>query len=118
MYFAADYGQKHFTKRYGIWRLSPILFWTSRQLDSFIAENGIPVSGLYAKLAQFAEGEVRNGCMPCTGHIGWEKQLSKLNPKLYRFVQRLLGQSLIVDYISLENEAADACAPGSFEAWF
>jgi len=56
--------------------------------------------------------------MPCTGHIGWEKQLSKLNPKLYRFVQRLLRQSLIVDYISLENEAADSCAPGSFEAWF
>jgi 3'-phosphoadenosine 5'-phosphosulfate sulfotransferase (PAPS reductase)/FAD synthetase len=118
MYFAADYGQKHFTKRYKIWKLNPILFWTSRQLDEFTAENEIPVNSLYSKLSHFTKGEVRNGCLPCTGHIGWEEQLSRLNPNLYRFVQKLLGQTLIEDYVDVEDDAADACAPASFEEWF
>jgi hypothetical protein len=37
---------------------------------------------------------------------------------MYRLVQRLLGQTLVSDYIALENEAADNCLPSSFEDWF
>jgi phosphoadenosine phosphosulfate reductase len=118
MFYAADYGQKHYAKKYRMWKIHPILFWTDGQLDNYLRENRIPMNPLYRKLESAAVGQIRSGCMVCTGFLYWQRQLAKLNPKMYRLVQRLLGQTLVSDYIALENEAADNCLPSSFEDWF
>ena len=62
MYFGADYGQFHFTKRHKIMKYHPILFWSREQLDRYFEKHNIPKSEVYTKL-----GLERNGCMPCTG---------------------------------------------------
>jgi len=113
MYYAADYGQKHFTKRYKIWKLNPVLFWSHKELIEYHERNNIPQSDLYTKL-----GLERNGCQPCTGFLNWEKQLAKTNPKMYRYVQKLRGVSLLDDFIALENEAVDRCGQKLLEEWF
>ena len=113
MYYAADYGQKHFTKRHKIWKINPVLFWTRQQLIQYFLENKIPENEVYTKL-----GLDRNGCVPCTGYLGWEKQLAKINPKMYHYVQKLRGTTLIDDFITLENEVVDRCVQGMLEDWF
>ena len=117
MYYAADYGMKHFAKRYKIWKMNPVLFWTRKQLLQYFEEHSIPQSEVYTKL-----GLERNGCMPCTGFLHWEEQLARINPKMYRYVQKLRGVSLIDDFIELENEFVDKCGIESrqkmLEEWF
>lgn len=120
MYYAADYGMKHYAKRYKIWKMNPILFWTTNQLERYFQEHNLPQNELYTKL-----GLSRNGCMPCTGFVNWEKQLAKLNPKMYRYIQKLRGVSLIDEFLSLEDENFNQCDQGTtrtrqefLEQWF
>jgi len=120
MYYAADYGMKHFAKRYKIWKLNPILFWDQKQLDRYFLEEKLPESEVYTKL-----GFSRNGCMPCTGFLNWEKQLAKKNPKMYRYVQKLRGVNLMDDFLTLEDEGLRDCEQFSprkrqvfLEQWF
>lgn len=108
MYYSADYGQKHFTKRYKIWKINPILFWPRKQLENYFLEHNLPQSKVYTKL-----GLPRNGCMPCTGFLHWEKQLVRINPKMYRYIQKLRGVSLIDDYLQLEDGNLNGCSPGT-----
>jgi len=104
MYFGADYGQAHFTKRHKIMKYNPILFWTRDELVRYLEQHNIPQSEVYTKL-----GLERNGCMPCTGFLNWEKQLARINPKMYKYVQRLRGVSLIDDFLQLEDQAFNGC---------
>jgi len=103
MYYAQDYGQWHFTKRQKLWKVNPILFWTNKQVQNYFIENHLPKNEVYTKL-----GLKRNGCMPCTGFIGWRKQLSKVNPKMLKFVLKTFGETQIEDFIIQENEG---CKP-------
>jgi len=117
MYYAADYGQYHFTKRQRMMKYNPIMFWTREDLDRYLTEHNIPISEVYTKL-----GLERNGCMPCTGFLNWEQQLARVNPKMYRYVQKLRGVSLISDFLEMENEVVDGCTRESRQAvledWF
>ena len=118
MYYGADFGQKHFAKRYNIWKINPILFWSSKELEKHFSEYAIPKNEVYAKL-----GLNRNGCMPCTGFLHWENQLAKVNPRMYRFVvHSFFGRKLLEDFITQENEVADQCGlelrKGTLEDWF
>jgi len=117
MYYAADYGQKHYTKRYKVWKINPILFWRATDLKHYFTANELPQNEVYTKLKL-----ERNGCMPCTGFINWEKQLARLNPKMYRYIQKLRGVFLMDDFIEMENQLADQCGietrPKTLDAWF
>lgn len=113
MYYAADYGQVHFAKRYKIWKINPILFWDQARLDTYFLENHIPKNKLYTE-----RGLRRNGCQPCTGFLNWEQQLAQTNPKLYHFVQQTRGVKLMDDFIERENDRVDGCIKESLEAYF
>jgi len=117
MYYAADYGQKHYAKRYKIWKINPILFWTATDLKHYFAANKLPENEVYTKLKL-----ERNGCMPCTGFINWEKQLARINPKMYHYIQKLRGVLLMDDFIEIENQLADQCGiemrPKTLDQWF
>jgi len=104
MYFGADYGQAHFTKRHKLMKYNPILFWTQEDLNLYFKEHDLPQSEVYTKL-----GLQRNGCMPCTGFLNWEKQLARINRKMYRYIQKLRGVSLIDDFLKLEEQAFNNC---------
>jgi len=81
-------GQYFYSSRWKCWRCHPIAFWSEADLKAYIEENGVPLNCIYQKIP-------RCGCMPCTGFVGWEKQLSITNPRLYEYVQLLKGQRLM-----------------------
>lgn len=116
MFTLGQRGQYYHTKEFGdLWRYHPIGFWNRKQVWQYLEDNKIPVNQIYLK------GKDRSGCMPCTGFLNWEKELSKANPKMYRYVQKLRGVSLIDDFIALENETIDRCGVPRqqlLEDWF
>lgn len=113
MFAFSQFGQNYATKKfYNIMKFNPIAFWTHEQVWQYLKDYHIPINEIYLK------GKDRSGCMPCTSYRFWEKQLAKTNPKMYRYVQKLRGVSLLDDYIALENEAADRCGQRLLEEWF
>lgn len=107
MFNFGDRGQYYYTKKYRVWKVNPIAFWTHKEVWAYIREHDLPTNELYSK------GHERSGCMPCTGYKGWEKMLARANPKLYRYVQKLRGVALISDYLALEEKAIEtACGSG------
>jgi len=106
MFVIAQRGQVYQTKKWGdLWRYHPIAFWTKQQVNDYLMEHGIPLNEIYSK------GKDRSGCMPCTGFIGWQKQLARANPKMYRIVQKMRGVPLIDDYLDWEDHLTRNCDP-------
>jgi phosphoadenosine phosphosulfate reductase len=103
MFTLAQRGQYYHSSKYGeLWRYHPIGFWTHRQVREYLEKNGLPINAIYKKVE-------RSGCMPCTGFLNWETQLSKTNLKMYRIVQRMRKVDLLDNYIEFENGLADTC---------
>ena len=71
----------------------PLIWWTQGNVWEYIKLNEIPVNPAYEKYKV-----PRTGCVPCTGHKGWEEQVAKSNMKLYQKVQSDLGQYLIEEF--------------------
>jgi phosphoadenylyl-sulfate reductase (thioredoxin) len=117
MFAFSQFGQNYYSKKFfNLMKFNPIAFWTHEQVWQYLKENNIPVNEIYLK------GKDRSGCAPCTGYLEWEKQLAKTNPRMYRYVQKLRGVSLISDYFELENQAVDSCSRRSIQTalqeWF
>jgi len=117
MFAFSQFGQNYHSHKYGsIHKFNPIAFWTRAQVWHYIKENNLPVNELYLK------GADRSGCMPCTSFRAWAPQLAKLNPRMYRFVQKMLGQNLIDDFLELENQVVESCSIREvqvlLEEWF
>jgi len=105
MFTLAQRGQYYHTCKYGeLWRYHPIGFWTHKQVSEYLAENNLPVNEIYKKVD-------RSGCMPCTGFLDWEKQLSKTNLKMYRIVQKMRKVNLFDNYLEFENGLVANCDP-------
>ena len=91
MFVACERGQVYYSRKDGIWKIHPILYWTSEEVWQFIKDNDIPVNPAYQKY-----GLDRIGCVPCTSHKRWREQLAKVNPHLYKFVQeRFFHQKIL-----------------------
>ncbi len=82
MFTACQKGQAYYVKRYGFWKIHPLLFWTPQEIWQFTWENSIPINPCYEKY-----GLDRLGCVPCTSHKFWREQLAKVNPRMYKFIQ-------------------------------
>ena len=91
--FAALRGTCLHLKREGICKIKPILWWTQEEVWEFIHKEGLPVNEAYAK------GAERVGCMPCTAHKFWKRQLSKTNPKLFKRIMLLKEQQYIMSEV-------------------
>jgi len=91
MFTACKNGMEYYSRKDGITKIHPILYWTPGEVWRFIEENSIPVNPAYQKYKID-----RIGCVPCTSHKEWREQLAKVNPKMYQFIQeRFFGQKLL-----------------------
>ena len=79
------HGVQVFVKKKGYWFIHPIAYWTSSDIWRFIEENSLPVNPLYDKIE-------RIGCITCTAHFGWEKQMATVSPGLYRLIMRKMRE--------------------------
>jgi len=111
MFAFGQFGQNYATKKFGnIVKFNPIAFWTHKQVWQYLKENNIPINQVYLK------GKERSGCMPCTGFKDWEKELAQSNPRMYRYVQKLRGVSLLDDFLALENKVVESCSQRQIQA--
>jgi phosphoadenosine phosphosulfate reductase len=95
MFVACEKGQEYYSRKDGITKIHPILYWTPEEVWRFIEENSIPVNPAYQKYKID-----RIGCVPCTSHKEWREQLAKTNPKMYQFIQeKFFKQKLLAAYL-------------------
>ena len=90
MFLERNCGDYYFAKTQNLWKCHPIMSWSAEEVWSYIRENHVPYNPFYDRFPQ-----ERVGCLPCTGHIGWEKKMAEAFPKMYRKVQKMRGQGLI-----------------------
>jgi len=90
--FLKHYGKYHYVKTWKVWKCHPIAEWGEDQVWEYIRNNNLDYNKGYD------HGMVRCGCQPCTAYKSWTKRLSKENFKLYEYVQKLRGQSLLDKY--------------------
>jgi len=76
----------------GVDRCVPLLFWYPKEVFEYFKIKNIPLNPAYKKY-----GIDRMGCIPCTGYIGWQKDLARLFPALYKKISHEMGQTLISD---------------------
>jgi 3'-phosphoadenosine 5'-phosphosulfate sulfotransferase (PAPS reductase)/FAD synthetase len=117
MFTFSQFGQNYTTHKFGyLTKFNPLAFWTSKQVWQYLKDNNLPINQVYLK------GAERTGCMPCTSFKTWAPQLAKTNPRMYRYVQKLLGQNLIDNYLELENQTVESCSQRQIQAvlqeWF
>jgi len=74
-YTAIRYGHKKFNKGQGVYKISPILYWTTEEVWRFMEEHEIPFNPAYERMD-------RIGCQACTAYLGWREKIAKENPKL------------------------------------
>ncbi|MEM3466024.1 MAG: phosphoadenosine phosphosulfate reductase family protein [Candidatus Jordarchaeales archaeon] len=92
MWVACERGMQYYSRKDGVTKVHPILYWTPEEVWRFTREKGIPVNPAYAKY-----GLNRIGCVPCTSHRGWRAQLAKVNPAIYKHVmERYFKQRLLM----------------------
>lgn len=121
MFGIGQFGQYYLNKKFGqVWKFHPVAFWNRQRVFSYFNQVQISINPAYEKY-----GLERLGCMPCTNYKGWQGVMARANPKLYHYIQKLRGVSLIDDFLKLEDEAFNDCNQVSLrrrqvflEQWF
>lgn len=91
MWTACQRGMEYYSRKDGVVKIHPILYWTPEEVWGFIRQHDIPVNPAYAKY-----GLNRIGCLPCTSHLNWRAQLAKVSPAMYKHVmEHYFGQKLL-----------------------
>jgi len=91
MLSACESGMLFYSSKYGLVRLHPLIFWKEKEVWNFIEENSIPLNPAYKN-----RHLTRLGCMICTAHKGWRKEIAENNPRLYEWIQeRYFNQTLL-----------------------
>lgn len=84
----------YWMKTQKIHKCIPLIWWVQQDIWDYISTYDLPVNPAYKKY-----GIERTGCVPCTGHIGWIKSMSKTNPKMLSFVLKdSIGQYQLKDF--------------------
>jgi len=84
-------GERLFIKKYGCFVVRPLMVWTDEDIWQYHKEFNIPKNKVY-------DLTDRNGCMPCTGFKGWKAVMRKMNPKMYEFVAKDIGEPTIKEW--------------------
>lgn len=92
-----SYNRKWVTIRYGddyktdkdfpyeVHKFLPLSFWVEEEIWKYIDDHNIPHNVHYDTFD-------RNGCVVCTAHIGWKKQMGKYSPKLLQMVLKDMNE--------------------------
>jgi len=85
-------GPLYYIKSKGWMKCLPIAYWSESDVFGYHWKHNLPLNDGY-------KHSPRIGCMPCTGHIGWEKQMAKANFKMYRKVTKDMGRPILEEWL-------------------
>ena len=88
-----NHGLLFYSKKWEQFRCHPVALWNEMDVWDYIEKNRLPINQAYEKY-----GLDRTGCKYCTGFIGWERKLARLNPKILRKIQQMMGQTSLHDF--------------------
>lgn len=77
-------GMMSYVKSWKVWKCYPIAYWSELDIWRYIEENNLPLNAAYEKVD-------RVGCVVCTAYLGWEEDMKKLYPGLYKKIAKDLG---------------------------
>lgn len=92
---------------------NPLGFWTHQDILRYTVENDLPVSKIYGKIIQLADGSYdttkakRSGCFVCAFGLHMEQQPNRFqrmeteNPQLYKFAIETLGYGKLFDFAGI-----------------
>jgi phosphoadenosine phosphosulfate reductase len=89
-----QHGMLFYSNKWGHYRCHPIALWNDNDVWQYIERHSLPVNEAYQKY-----GLDRTGCKFCTGFIGYEKKLERINPKILYKIKRMMGQSNLGDFV-------------------
>jgi phosphoadenosine phosphosulfate reductase len=89
-------------KYWGVAKCIPLIWWSEQDIWKYIKKFELPVNPAYEKY-----GIKRTGCVPCTGHIDWQKSMGKANPKMLKYVIRLLYKKDMKQLTDFPQEVAE-----------
>lgn len=85
----------YYHKTWSIYKAVPMLFWTIDDVWKYHDVNGIPRNPAYEKYDQ-----KRTGCVTCTGHARWKKEIGKYSEKLLKYILKdMKGQTQLDDFM-------------------
>lgn len=84
-------GEAFDSKKYGCRVVRPLMIWLDEDLWEYHDRFAIPKNPIYELMK-------RNGCMPCTGFKNWREIMAKVNPKMYAYISKEMGQPLLREY--------------------
>jgi phosphoadenosine phosphosulfate reductase len=93
MHLTAKMGCMYYAKTTDLWKYHPIIFWNDKDVWRYIKENTVPYPEEYN-----IEGVDRLGCKFCTAYSSWESKMSKLHPRIYRKIKRMMGKPLLTEF--------------------
>ena len=71
-------------------------FWGLPKMEAYLRRNKVPHNKTY-------DTQQRNGCWACTAYVGWENNIQRYNPGMYKLIQRKRGVRLMDDYFPKTN---------------
>lgn len=80
-----------------IMKCIPLIWWNIEDIWKFYEKENIKINPVYKKYAIN-----RTGCIPCTGHKGWKKQLGRTHPKMLRKITIDTGQNLLSEFMEIK----------------
>ena len=83
-----------------IWVYHPIGLWSDSKLQVYLEKHNIPHNAVY-------DTQSRNGCWACTAYKGWEANIMRYNPRMYKVLQKKKGVMLMDDYTPDEVPCED-----------
>lgn len=91
----------YYMKTWSIHKCIPLIWWGEEDIWQYIHDNDIPVNPAYEKYNQRW-----TGCVTCTGHKRWKKEVGNYSEKLLRYILKdMKGQSNFEDFEKEEGSA-------------
>ena len=95
MFTICERGHSYLSKKDKCIKVHPIAYWTEDDVYRYIRDNEIDLNPVYK-----IYGIKRTGCVPCTSHKFWRKQLASTNPKLYALIsEKYFKQPLMEKFL-------------------
>ena len=89
---ASTHGDCYIAQKWGVRKVLPILYWSEKEVWSYIHKNNIPFNPVYRR--KYVK---RCGCMPCTAHKNWKEEICNEKPSLCAKILSIMGQSQLLE---------------------
>jgi phosphoadenosine phosphosulfate reductase len=83
LWTACAKGTNYYAYKDECYKVHPLMYWTPDEVWAYTRDEDLPVNEAYDRY-----GLVRIGCMWCMSHKTWQRDVCRLNPRVYEYIMR------------------------------